>query len=79
MVKLCDYKLKLTLISLIDSFYSSGMFGSSAGLVVSGFIDCTGSEQKLYECLSITEQIICSHAVVNCQPGMRNPLRLNEH
>ena len=50
------------------------MFSSGAGLLVTGFINCTGSEQKLFdECFNIlSEHNNCSQVVVNCKQGMNN-------
>ena len=56
-----------------DSSMTSETFGSGAKLIVRGLIDCTGSEQKLYdECFDITVNNECSFAIIKCQPGMTN-------
>ena len=59
----------------IDSIHSPGMFGEGTGPIFADFVNCTGSEMKLwpYECLYFNHYYGCSHnddVGVQCKPGM---------
>ena len=70
-VKLCIHNIAYD----IDSIHSSGKFGEGTGPIFADFVNCTGSESRLWSsgCPYFNHYYGCSHnddVGVQCKPGM---------
>ena len=76
----CPTKWCFGTITVDSSYYTSERFGEGTGPIFIDYINCTGSESRLWgKCSHFTHYYGCSHnddVGVQCQPGLWSRLHI---
>ena len=74
MVQLNTFLCLSQLLELDSTYYTSERFGGGTGPIFIDYINCTGSEPRIYrKCSYFSHNYGCSHnddVGVQCQPGI---------
>ena len=72
MMVLCTTELHVIFVLNSGSYESSHTFDGAFGPIFMDYVNCTGSEVRLWDCVHFTHSYGCDHshdAGVRCQPG----------
>ena len=66
------YQNNLTILFFLGLSFSSASFGQGSIAILMDYVNCSGSEGGLWDCLHFTHSYGCTHSNdvgVRCQPG----------